>query len=132
MCYDQETIHVLDASRSVGVVEKLINPQARDKFVTENRALQRQLAESYAMRQSVELAPYEEVKGRRFTTDWTAAELLRRGAAPRRDRREDAACGALDTRRGTGGEDTIRGGRIVNFMNFRRSRGQMVHCTKRR
>jgi 5-methyltetrahydrofolate--homocysteine methyltransferase len=76
-CYDQETVHVLDASRSVGVVEKLINPQARGKFASDNRELQRQLAESYAQRQSVELAPYEEAKAKRFATDWAAADLPR-------------------------------------------------------
>jgi 5-methyltetrahydrofolate--homocysteine methyltransferase len=76
-CYDQETVHVLDASRSVGVVEKLINPNGRAKFAADNRELQRQLAESYAQRQSVELAPFEEAKAKRFAPDWTATELPR-------------------------------------------------------
>jgi 5-methyltetrahydrofolate--homocysteine methyltransferase len=73
--YDQATVHVLDASRSVGVVEKLINPQAREKFEADNRELQRQLAASHAQRQAVELAPYAEARAKRFTTDWSKIEI---------------------------------------------------------
>jgi 5-methyltetrahydrofolate--homocysteine methyltransferase len=75
--YDQATVHVLDASRSVGVVEKLVNPTARKKFVAENRELQRQLAASHAMRQAVELAPYAEAKAKKFFTDWTTIDIPR-------------------------------------------------------
>ncbi len=74
-CYDQATVHVLDASRSVGVVEKLINPKAKKKFEAENSELQRQLAASYAQRQSVELVPYAEAKANRFATDWSTIDL---------------------------------------------------------
>jgi 5-methyltetrahydrofolate--homocysteine methyltransferase len=76
-CYDQATVHVLDASRSVGVVEKLINPAARERFEAENRELQRQLAASHAQRQAIDLAPYAEAKAKRFATDWTAVDLPR-------------------------------------------------------
>jgi 5-methyltetrahydrofolate--homocysteine methyltransferase len=74
-CYDQATVHVLDASRSVGVVEKLINPKAKKRFEAENSELQRQLAASYAQRQSVELAPYDEAKAKRFATDWSIIDI---------------------------------------------------------
>ncbi|HMO84048.1 MAG TPA: vitamin B12 dependent-methionine synthase activation domain-containing protein, partial [Lacipirellulaceae bacterium] len=77
--YDQATVHVLDASRSVGGVEKLINPTARGPFEAENRELQRQLAASYAQRQSVELAPLAEARARRFEPDWSVADLPRPG-----------------------------------------------------
>jgi 5-methyltetrahydrofolate--homocysteine methyltransferase len=76
-CYDQATVHVLDASRSVGVVEKLINPKAKKQFEAENSELQRQLAASYAQRQSVELAPYAEAKAKRFVTDWSTIDIPR-------------------------------------------------------
>ncbi len=75
--YDAGVVHVLDASRSVGVVEKLINPQARAAFFEENRELQKQLVASYAQRQAVELAPFEEAKTKRFTTDWSKVETPR-------------------------------------------------------
>ncbi len=73
--YDHATVHVLDASRSVGVVEKLINPAAKTKFEAENRELQKQLVASYAQRQAVELAPYAEAKANRFPTDWAAIDI---------------------------------------------------------
>ena len=73
--YDQPTVHVLDASRSVGVVERLNSPDSRKKLDNENRQLQQQLVESYNKRQSVTLAPYAEAVANRFTIDWQAAEL---------------------------------------------------------
>src|SRR6185295_5733377 len=56
--YQAEVVHVLDASRSVGVVEKLINPEARPVLDAENRALQKQLVASYEKRQEATLVPY--------------------------------------------------------------------------
>ncbi|RIK83863.1 MAG: methionine synthase [Planctomycetota bacterium] len=73
--YDGQVVHVLDASRSVGVVEKLINREAREQFAAENRQLQRQLAASHAKRQAVDLAPFEEAKARRFTSDWAKVHV---------------------------------------------------------
>jgi 5-methyltetrahydrofolate--homocysteine methyltransferase len=75
--YDGCVAHVLDASRSVGVVEKLINPEAREKFVAENVALQQQLVASYSQRQAVELASYAEAKAKRFVTDWRTVDVPR-------------------------------------------------------
>jgi 5-methyltetrahydrofolate--homocysteine methyltransferase len=75
--YDGCVAHVLDASRSVGVVEKLINPEAREKFYAENRDLQKQLVASYAQRQAVDLAPYAEAKAKRFATDWKTFDVPR-------------------------------------------------------
>src|SRR5438105_6615573 len=45
--YSQPTIHVLDASRAAGVVEKLLNPGRKDDLVRRNQAEQKQLVESY-------------------------------------------------------------------------------------
>jgi 5-methyltetrahydrofolate--homocysteine methyltransferase len=75
--YDGAVVHVLDASRSVGVVEKLINAEAREQFFSENRELQRQLVASHAKRHAVELAPYEEARAKRFTSDWTKIDMPR-------------------------------------------------------
>jgi 5-methyltetrahydrofolate--homocysteine methyltransferase len=73
--YSHPTVHVLDASRSVGVVEKLITPESRDKLNAENRLLQKQLVESYEKRQSVKLLPYTEAREKRFRTDWNTVEI---------------------------------------------------------
>jgi 5-methyltetrahydrofolate--homocysteine methyltransferase len=68
--YRQPTVHVLDASRCVGVVDRLANSELRAAFVLENKALQQQLVESYEKRQ-VQLVPYAEAFARRFATDWS-------------------------------------------------------------
>ena len=39
--YDHGVIHVLDASRSVGVVDRLINKELKKDFMAENTALQK-------------------------------------------------------------------------------------------
>jgi 5-methyltetrahydrofolate--homocysteine methyltransferase len=73
--YAHEVIHVLDASRSVGVVEKLINPEARRGLDAENRALQKQLVASHEKRQEVKLVPYADALARRFATDWETIDI---------------------------------------------------------
>jgi 5-methyltetrahydrofolate--homocysteine methyltransferase len=73
--YDQDTVHVLDASRSVGVVEQLINPKSREQFGQRNRDEQAKLAKAYANRQQVALLPYAEAKKRHFVTDWANAQI---------------------------------------------------------
>jgi 5-methyltetrahydrofolate--homocysteine methyltransferase len=41
--YDQPTVHVLDASRVVGVLSRLLDPDSRDALDTDNRADQQRL-----------------------------------------------------------------------------------------
>jgi 5-methyltetrahydrofolate--homocysteine methyltransferase len=72
--YEQPTVHVLDASRCVGVVDRLLNRDARTTFASENRELQRQLVESFRQRK-VELIPYDEARRRRFQTDWSTLPI---------------------------------------------------------
>jgi 5-methyltetrahydrofolate--homocysteine methyltransferase len=71
----ETVIHVLDASRSVGVVEKLINPQAKEKLDVENRKLHEQLVASHARRQQATLVPYADALARRFQTDWKTVDI---------------------------------------------------------
>jgi 5-methyltetrahydrofolate--homocysteine methyltransferase len=73
--YSNEVIHVLDASRSVGVVEKLINAEARPVLDVENRQLQKQLVASHEKRQVATLVPYADALARRFKTDWQGADI---------------------------------------------------------
>jgi 5-methyltetrahydrofolate--homocysteine methyltransferase len=75
--YDREVVHVLDASRSVGVVEKLINPEVRPQLAAENRELQKQLVASHEKRQDMKLVPYADALARRFTTDWATVDIPR-------------------------------------------------------
>jgi 5-methyltetrahydrofolate--homocysteine methyltransferase len=73
--YGKETIHVLDASRAAGVVDQLLNPEAKPLLDRRNREQQRQLVESYRQRQSVHLVPYEQAVANRFQTDWETVRI---------------------------------------------------------
>ncbi|MBX3411664.1 MAG: methionine synthase [Pirellulales bacterium] len=75
--YHQPTVHVLDASKCVGVVEKLLNPRLNEEFVRSNRDVQRQLVETYQQRQQRKLVPYAEAVARRFATDWASVRIDR-------------------------------------------------------
>jgi 5-methyltetrahydrofolate--homocysteine methyltransferase len=68
-------VHVLDASRSVGVVEKLLSAEAKPAFEAENSKLQADLVASYNMRQQVSLVPFAEAKAKRFETDWATVDI---------------------------------------------------------
>ena len=57
--YDQAVIHVLDASRSVPVVDRLLNPHTRPEVFAENRAKQERLVADFQRRQ-IKLVPYAE------------------------------------------------------------------------
>jgi 5-methyltetrahydrofolate--homocysteine methyltransferase len=72
--YEQPTVHVLDASRCVGVVDRLMSDTRRGDLIKENKELQRQLAESYQKR-DVKLVPFAEARERRFQTDWSKVDI---------------------------------------------------------
>ena len=72
--YSNAVVHVLDASRSVGVVEKLLNKDAKDAYVQSNRELQETLVKSYSER-NLKLVPYEEALAKRFATDWASIQI---------------------------------------------------------
>jgi 5-methyltetrahydrofolate--homocysteine methyltransferase len=72
--YSNPTVHVLDASRSVGVVEKLLNKDSIDAFDVENREKQKQLVASYKNRK-VKLAPFDVSCEKKFATDWKTVRI---------------------------------------------------------
>ncbi len=72
--YEHPVVHVLDASRSVGVVEKLISKERRGDFIGENVKLQAELVTSYRERQQ-KLTPYAEALAKRFVTDWGKVQI---------------------------------------------------------
>jgi 5-methyltetrahydrofolate--homocysteine methyltransferase len=73
--YRQPTVHVIDASRSVGLVERLMQPQSRERLDQENRAEQARLTAAYHKRQQIKLVPYAEARAKRFATDWATAAV---------------------------------------------------------
>jgi 5-methyltetrahydrofolate--homocysteine methyltransferase len=72
--YEHPTVHVLDASRCVGVVDKLLSAEARDAYVATNRDLQRQLVASYEGHRHT-LVPYAEAKQKAFKSDWANVRI---------------------------------------------------------
>ena len=72
--YDGPVLHVLDASRSVGVVEKLLNKDSRDGFLASNIAEQGKLVASYQDRKQ-KLTPYATALEKRFATDWKNVQI---------------------------------------------------------
>ncbi len=72
--YQHGVFHVLDASRSVSVVDRLLNPEPKKKFLEENAALQANLVAGYEQRQMI-LAPYQEALARRFPTNWNTVDI---------------------------------------------------------
>jgi 5-methyltetrahydrofolate--homocysteine methyltransferase len=76
--YGQPVIHVLDASRAVGVVGSLLNPGLKEAYTRENRELQAHLREQHAAkREQNALLPLAEARRRGLKTDWPAADLPR-------------------------------------------------------
>ena len=72
--YEHGVIHVLDASRSVGVVDRLLNPELKKTFIGENSDLQQRLVAGYEERQMT-LVPYETAFEKRFSTDWATVDI---------------------------------------------------------
>jgi 5-methyltetrahydrofolate--homocysteine methyltransferase len=63
--YEQPVVHVLDASRVVGVVADLLEPERRDRLDRENREVQERLREQHAERSRKPLLGIEEARQNR-------------------------------------------------------------------
>jgi 5-methyltetrahydrofolate--homocysteine methyltransferase len=86
--YHGPVVHVKDASRCVGVVDRLNRDDQRAAYLSEVRAAQQRERESFAQRRQRKFVPYAEALRRRFTIDWSTADLPRPsflGAKPLRD-----------------------------------------------
>jgi 5-methyltetrahydrofolate--homocysteine methyltransferase len=73
--YSRDVVHVPDASRAAGVVEKLLNPASQAEFSRANRAAQARDVENFKARQTTKLVPYAQACEKRWTTDWASATL---------------------------------------------------------
>ncbi|MSR30038.1 MAG: methionine synthase [Gemmataceae bacterium] len=72
--YKQTVIHVKDASKSVGVVEKLCKPETRVLLDKENRINQERERENFSRRKQRNLVPYATALQRRVNLDWVASQ----------------------------------------------------------
>jgi 5-methyltetrahydrofolate--homocysteine methyltransferase len=73
--YHGPVLHVKDASRSAGVVERLMRPDQRQLLDRDNRAAQERERAGYAQRRQRKLVPYAEAVRRRFAIDWKSAPI---------------------------------------------------------
>jgi 5-methyltetrahydrofolate--homocysteine methyltransferase len=68
--YHEMVIHAKDASRCVGIVERLTNPAKKREFDRENRAAQKKERESFDRKRQRKLVGYAEAMKRRFAPAW--------------------------------------------------------------
>ena len=73
--YGQVVTHVLDASRAVGVVSRLLDHDEREGFADDVREEQERLRDQYANRRQRPLHSYEAARARRLAIDWDAGDL---------------------------------------------------------
>jgi 5-methyltetrahydrofolate--homocysteine methyltransferase len=73
--YSGAVVHVNDASRAAGVVEKLLNVNAREEFVRSTREAQARDVENFKRRQETKLVPYAAACAKRWTTDWATTPI---------------------------------------------------------
>ena len=74
--YVRGTLHVLDASRAVGVVGKLLSENGCDDFIATNTTLQGELREKhYSKRKAKPLLPITEARARATQIDWRADDI---------------------------------------------------------
>src|SRR5207237_10726169 len=71
-CYHETVLHVKDASRCVGVVERLMRPDQRPLLDGDNRVAQEKDREAFRKRRERKLVPYTEALSKRYRADWTA------------------------------------------------------------
>ncbi|PHX71822.1 MAG: methionine synthase [Opitutia bacterium] len=74
--YSEPVVHVLDASRVIGVVSQLLNPDNKPAFVTETRAKQEKQRIEFADRKGArKMLSLAEARKRHQPTDWTTVDL---------------------------------------------------------
>jgi 5-methyltetrahydrofolate--homocysteine methyltransferase len=73
--YAQPTVHVIDASRVVGVVSELLDDGRRAALDERNRAEQERLRAQHEEREKTPLLPYRRAVERRTPIDWRAEDL---------------------------------------------------------
>ncbi len=76
--YSEPTVHVLDASRVIGVVSKLLSPDFKSAYVAEVRVKQEQQRVEFADRRGArKLLSIAEARKRAQATDWATVDIPR-------------------------------------------------------
>ncbi len=73
--YEPSVIHVLDASRAVGVVGSLMSREQKSGFVRTVREDYARLRQAYMDREAKPVLQLAQARARRFSTDWSAIDI---------------------------------------------------------
>ena len=73
--YPQPTVHVLDASRAVGVISSLLNEDRRETYDQENRKTQARLRQMHEDRRKTPLISIDQARRRKADIEWNAADI---------------------------------------------------------
>jgi 5-methyltetrahydrofolate--homocysteine methyltransferase len=73
--YTQPVVHVIDASRVVGVVSSLLDPDRKRTLDEENRELQAKLRAQHEAREKTPLLPYRLARERRTEIAWSGDDV---------------------------------------------------------
>jgi 5-methyltetrahydrofolate--homocysteine methyltransferase len=73
--YHGTVMHVKDASRSVGVVDRLSRTESRAELDRDNRAMQEKERVAFGQRRERNLVSYEKACRHRFAIDWNSTEI---------------------------------------------------------
>jgi 5-methyltetrahydrofolate--homocysteine methyltransferase len=73
--YAPSVIHVLDASRAVGVVGNLMNAEKKAAFVAQVRDDYGRMRQAYQDRGPKAVVPIAQARANRFSCDWTAVDI---------------------------------------------------------
>jgi 5-methyltetrahydrofolate--homocysteine methyltransferase len=75
--YHESVVHVKDASRCVGVVDRLMRSELKPTLDQENRQLQEKEREAFRRRRERKLVSYHEALLRRYQIDWTHTKVAK-------------------------------------------------------
>ena len=73
--YERPVVHVIDASRVVGVVSDLLDEERKAALDLKNREAQQRLRELHAERERMPLLPYRKALANRTPIDWRADDV---------------------------------------------------------
>jgi 5-methyltetrahydrofolate--homocysteine methyltransferase len=73
--YHETVIHVKDASRCVGVVDRLTRPDQKTGLDRDNRQAQERDRENYSRRKQRKLVPYAEALRRKYSIAWDQSQV---------------------------------------------------------
>ena len=86
--YQNSVVHVKDASRAVGIVDRLVREDQRTLLDEENRKAQQVERENYSKRRKRKLAPYADTVAKRFAINWNEADMARPEVIGKRELRD--------------------------------------------